>query len=293
MCAARHGVVQVGMGQPTASTGESNTLPLWRAADAPGTKRLMRRRWIAAGIIGVVGVALVVLGSVVRISDIRAHDAESTGRDPHAIVTQVVAQPGGRGPGSTILTVRFHDLSGVEHTGRLTLDRSAGSHAVDSTVTVEFDAHDPSRFSVVGEETGSAPIPWLVLSLLGVVMVGIGAMAARWLRSTSGVLRDNPWVVVGSRVIERATGDDGRFILRVLELRGAPDEHTLAMPVSWRAQSLDEFAPIAWVAGSGRRFVVAVPGGAGIHRFRRVRLIGDRPDPSGGVTLRSRHALRG
>jgi hypothetical protein len=293
MCAAWHGVVQVGMGQPTASTGESNTLPLWRAADAPGTKRVMRHRWIAGGTIGVVGVALIVIGSLVRISDIRAHQAESTGRDPHAVVTRVVSQPGGRGPGSTILTVRFHDLSGVAHTGQLTLDRSAGGRAVGSTVTVEFDAHDPSRFSVVGEETGSAPIPWLVVSVLGVVMIGIAVVAATWLRWTSGVLRDNPWVVVESRVIERATSDDSRLILRVLELRGAPDEHTLAMPLSWRAQSLDEFAPTAWVAGSGRRFVVAVSGGAGIHRFRRVRLIGERADPSDGVALPSRHAVRG
>ena len=267
---------------------------MWRAADAPGTRRQLRRRWIACWLVAVVGVALIVVGSLVRISDIRTHQAESTGRDPYALVTQVVSQSGGRGPGSTIVTVRFHDLDGVAHTGRLTLDRSAGSHEVGSMVTVDFDAADPTRFSIVGEETGSAPVPWLVVSLVGLVAISIAAVAATWLRWTSRALRDNPWVVVESRVIEQAAGARGRrIVLRMLELRGAPDEHTLAMPLSWRAQSLDEFAPHAWVAGTGRRFLVARPGGTAIHRFRRIRVIGDGPDPSDGVALRSRHALRG
>ena len=94
-------------------------------------------------------------------------------------------------------------------------------------------------------------------------------------------LRDNPWVVADATVIERP--------VRMLQLRGAPEGGAvLGEPLSWRARTLAEFAPRAWVAGSDRRFLVAPPGGAPVLRLRRVRLIGGGHDESETVPLPSR-----
>jgi hypothetical protein len=62
--------------------------------------------------------------------------------------------------------------------------------------------------------------------------------------------------------------------------------------VSWRARVLDPFAPHAWVAGDGRDFVVATPGGATFHRFRRIRLMDPAIEPDDGRSLLTRITSR-
>jgi hypothetical protein len=112
--------------------------------------------------------------------------------------------------------------------------------------------------------------------LFGVVLVGAGARGVRRLRWTRGVLADNPWVAVASRVFEIAGSDSStRPVLRVVELSGAPDEGAVfAGPVSGRL--MEDLAPVAWVAGSDRHFLVAAPGGAPVMRLKRIRIRGTR-----------------
>jgi Protein of unknown function (DUF3592) len=267
---------------------------MWRAADAPGTRRVMRRRRAVVRLAVVAGIALIIIGMMIRVSDQHTRQAESTGRDTQAVLTEVVRQTGGTGPSSTAIAVTFHTADGGVHTGRLMLDRAASGYRVGDIVTVTYDVDDPSRFSIVGEPFEPSPIPWFVVSLFGVVFLGLGLGGMRSVTWTNRILCDNPWVAAESKVIEKLVGDGGRrVIMRMLELHGAPDDSTLAAPISWRAQSVDEFAPSAWIAGSDRRFLVAAPGGTAIHRFRRVRLTGIEFEASAGPTLRSRHTTRG
>ncbi len=276
-----------------AESTPARTASMFRAADAPATRRLVRRRRIVCTAVIALGVALVVAGVLMRTSEADQRRQDSSGRDTHALVTQIVLHRGGTGPSSSSATVTFHTTDGVEHSAELTRGRAATPYRSGSVVTVVYDAHDPTHVSILGDPFASGLIPWFVPLATGVLLLILGGGAGIWLRWAERVLEQNPWVSVTSTVIEKPMSDGGRrVILRMLELNGAPDNSTLAAPIGWRERTLDDLSPIAWVAGSDRRFLVAGPGGAPLRRFRRVRLIGGEAPPHEGPLLRSRHTGR-
>src|ERR1700712_3506284 len=87
----------------------------FRAADAPLTNKLLKRRRVVCGVVIGLGIALVVLGVVVRATDAVRQRNQSSGRDPAAVITQIVPHIGGTGPSSSSATVTFHTADGVEH----------------------------------------------------------------------------------------------------------------------------------------------------------------------------------
>ncbi len=272
----------------------ARTASQFRAADAPSTRRVVRRRRIVCTAVIGLGVALVVIGLVIRTSDADQQRRDSSGRDTNAVVTQVVQHSGGTGPTSSLATVTFHTADGVEHSAVLTRARAATPYHPGSVVTVLYDAQNPTHVSILGEPFASGLIPWFVPLLAGILLLFLGVGGASWLRWATRVLDENPWVSVASTVIEKPMRDGGRrVIMRMLELKGAPDTSTLAAPIGWRERALDELSPVAWVAGSDRRFLVAAPGGAPLRRFRRVRLIGSEAEQNDDPLLRSRHSRGG
>lgn len=119
-----------------------------------------------------------------------------------------------------------------------------------------------------GEARDAWVLPWFFPLLLGATSIAIGAAALNRLRWINAVLRDNPWVVVESTPIERP--------IRMLQLHGAPEDGAaLVEPLSGRRRAMADLVPQAWVAGDGRRFLVAAPGGSPVLRMRRVRLVND------------------
>lgn len=269
---------------------DARTASAFRAADAPATRRVVRRRRVVCTAVIGLGVFLVVLALVIRTSDADQQRRDSSGRDTNAVVTQIVPHSGGTGPTSSSATVTFHTADGVEHSAELTRARAATPYRPGAVVTVLYDARGPTHVSILGEPFASGLIPWFVPCLAGTLLLVLGGGAARWLRWAERVLDENPWVTVASTVIEKPMSDSGRrVILRMLELNGAPDSSTLAAPIGWRERALDELSPVAWVAGSDRRFLVASPGGAPLRRFRRVRLIGGEALQNDDPLLRTRH----
>jgi hypothetical protein len=105
--------------------------------------------------------------------------------------------------------------------------------------------------------------------VLGVVAGALLTLRSAIIRRT---LRDNPWVVTRSALIEATASRTARRpVARFLELDGAPDaEPVLAGPLS--ARIVPELVEEAWVAGSDRRFVVAAVGGAPLARTQRAKL---------------------
>ena len=242
----------------------------WRAVDAAPTRGYLRLRRT----VGTVGIALGILlmvGSVALvIADHRARDAPG---DTHAngTVTAVTSTVGGStGPTSSVdytFVVRDNGNAAV-HTGHISLARPSAAYTVGAQIEITYPADRPDEAHVVGEVHDAWMLPWFVPLLLGVaaLIVAIGALSRlRWI---TNVLTDNPWVLVEAALIERP--------MRMLQLHGAPsDGDVLAEALSWRSRDMHAMVPQAWVAGSGRRFLVAAPGGAPVLCVRRVRMIDD------------------
>jgi hypothetical protein len=100
----------------------------------------------------------------------------------------------------------------------------------------------------------------------GALLIVIAGWSLRSLLWITSILRRSPWVVAKSMVIEaRLT-----VTARLLAIHDAPDDgQTLAAPIAWRSPPLVGMEPNVWVAGTGRRFIIAAPGGAPLLRARR------------------------
>ncbi|MCU1504244.1 MAG: hypothetical protein JWM12_3598 [Ilumatobacteraceae bacterium] len=219
------------------------------------------------------GVGLILLGIAFR-AEQNGDRLQTTGRRTTGTVQAIRLTRDGSGGGvSGYVTVRYADDVGDEHTAELNLGRSAPHHAVGEPIEVVYDPAHPARVQVVGAAPDAAPLPWPALVLLGMVAGAIAIGLAKRLRWTWRVLRANPWVEAGSRVLEVPLAGGSQHALTLVELRGAPDDGpTLAVAATWRARPMVAFTPKAWVAGSDRRFVIAAPGGAPMVRAKRVRL---------------------
>lgn len=249
----------------------------------------MRRRWIACTIGALVAIGLLVVGGLLWHSgdDWRTWSAHQV--QTSATVVDIVSDTGGRGPGSTTVAFGFLDATGAGRQGSVLLTRTDAYHVGD-VAQIYYDADDPGHVALVDRPKEPPPIPWLAPTCAGLCVLAFVAVAAWRLRASARILRDNPWVVAESRLVELALdGVAGRNVLRMLELVGAPDEGpVLAAPIALRAQLIDQLVPQAWVAGSDRRFVAGAPGGARLLRMRRVRLIGGRAVDAPETPLRSR-----
>lgn len=96
------------------------------------------------------------------------------------------------------------------------------------------------------------------------------------------MLRRNPWVEVPATLLEVPLAGGSRHAITLVELRRAPDEgRVLAASAMWRARPMIDLTPTAWVAGSGRHFIVAAVGGAPLVRAKRVRLSDGQRQPPG------------
>jgi hypothetical protein len=250
------------------------------AADAPETVRYLRRRR-RLGIAGlVVGTVLIAGAFALLVADHRIDDRSGDERAVATVVDVTTKWGGTTGPTASI-QFTFTSADGVRHVGQLALARPGDRFTVGSTIDVFYQPNDPGHAEVVGEVRDSTSVPWFVPLILGSGAFAVGVAALRHRRWIVTTLTDNPWVVADAMVIERP--------VRMLQLSGAPEGGSvLAEPLSWRARTLGEFAPRAWVAGTDRRFLVAPPGGAPVLRFRRVRLIGDVRHMSGSMPLHSR-----
>jgi hypothetical protein len=126
------------------------------------------------------------------------------------------------------------------------------------------------RRGAVGPTDGR--FPWEVPALFGAGLLAASAVAASRLRWVRRTLHEHPWVVADARVVTATrSSTGGHRAERALRLSGAPDPRTVfAAAVGVRSPSMAGFEPEAWVAGTGRQFLVAAPGGAPILRVRRV-----------------------
>lgn len=250
-----------------------------RASDADGTKRYMRRRrFVGAGGI-VVGVVLIAGSLLMLAADRRLHETSHDVRRVATITTVTTSWGGASGPSVTV-DYSFLAADGLQTVGRFSA-RPSTRYVVGAVIDIAYREGHPDQAFVLGETRDAAPLPWFFPMLFGIGAVTVGLAALRRMRWTSRTLRDNPWVLANASVIERP--------VRVLRLSGAPEDGSIiAQPLSWRGRTLDAFAPHAWVAGSGRRFLVAVPGGSEVLRFRRIRVVGEPMSASGPDPLRSR-----
>ncbi|MCU1393967.1 MAG: hypothetical protein JWM34_2395 [Ilumatobacteraceae bacterium] len=214
------------------------------------------------------------------IADRRVDD---TSADVHGVatVTAVTKSWGGTTGPTVAVRYAFTAADGTARTGTLGVARPSARYTVGATIDITYPVGHPEQSHVSGEIRDATSVPWFVPFLfgLGALVIGVAALSRmRWIRAT---LRDNPWVLAEVAVIQRP--------IRLLQLRGAPDDgNLLAEPLSWRARTLDEFAPTAWVAGTDRRFLVAPPGGAPVLRCRRIRLLDDPLSVFDATPLHSR-----
>ena len=236
------------------------------------------------GIVGLVLGVVLMLGSLALvIANRRARSDSGDERAATATVTAVSTSLGGTTGPNALVDYTFATPDGVVHAGRLALTRPSSRFVVGGEIDVTYPADDPSNAHVVGEVRDAWALPWFVPLLLGATSIAIGAAASNRLRWINAVLRDNPWVVAESTLIERP--------IRMLQLHGAPDDGAaLVEPLSWRGRAMAELVPQAWVAGDGRRFLVAAPGGSPVLRMRRVRLVDDPLAASDAKPLPSRLA---
>ncbi len=242
------------------------------ASDAPATQRNLRRRWLFCGIVLLLGATLVGLGFVLRAT--HGDRLQATGQHTTATVDSVRLTRAGSGGGIFgSVTVRYTDQTGAAHSAELNVGHNAPRYAEGEPIEVVYDATNPGVVEVVGAAPVAAPLPWPMLIVLGAVVVAIGASLAGRLRWTARVLRANPWVEVEAHVLEVPLAGGSQHALTLVELHGAPDDGiVLAGAASWRARPMTAFTPRAWVAGSGRRFVIAARGGAPIVCAKRIRL---------------------
>lgn len=240
---------------------------------------------MACAVASCIGLALVGSGALIGLADgSRGGLTETTGT-----VSGFEEAVAGRAGPSRVLVVAFTDEGGVQHTARIEIGRSTDAPAVGVTVAVSYDPTDPDDASLTDHPPSSALVPWFVPFAAGLGVLCLVGLIGWRLRRLARVLRDNPWVVAESRVVELALDTGGRAVLRMLELVGAPDEGTvLAAPVALRAQLIDQLAPRAWIAGSDRFFVAAAPGGGNVLRMRRIRMTGRQLEGLGQAPLWSR-----
>lgn len=243
----------------------------------------MRRRRVAATATWVFGVVLLLVGVVLWELHRGADDLSADGVRTVATVTEVTATPRGSGGPSITIGVAFATSNGATHAGSIDLGRTSRLFTVGSAVDIVYDRDDPSRFAVVGSSSDTSPVPWTLPAVIGLGFVAIGVVAVRRVRWEAKLLADNPWVVADSEIIEVPHTFRGRErATRVLQLTGAPDMSVvMAAPAGLRSPAMVEFAPQAWVAGSGRRFVVAAPGGSPLLRMERMRPVPPALDHDG------------
>jgi hypothetical protein len=196
-------------------------------------------------------------------------------------VDRVDVTAAGRGGAARSLAVHFQAPDGSTHTAQLTVGSSVGAVDVGGSVAVSYLATDPDDVRRAGGDGGASPVPVAVMAAAGIALLVVAGVAAWRLRSLARTLRHNPWVVAEARLVELALdGPAGRNVLRMLELRGAPDDGiVLAAPIAIRGQLIDHLVPQAWIAGSERRFVAAAPGGGRLLRMRRARMTGAEHAP--------------
>ncbi|MCU1399339.1 MAG: hypothetical protein JWN62_2448 [Acidimicrobiales bacterium] len=226
-----------------------------------------------------VGVVLAATSLLLLVADDRLRDTSNDVRQMATITTVTRSWGGASGPTVTV------DFSFVAPDGTHRVDRFSARpstrYVVGGLIDIAYPVGHPDQAFVLGETRDAGPVPWFFPMLFGIGAFAVGLAALRRLRWISRTLRDNPWVLAGASVVERP--------VRMLHLSGAPEDGTvLAQPLSWRGRTLDPFAPQAWVAGSGRRFLVAVPGGSDVLRFRRIRLVADPLSAFDPSRLRSR-----
>jgi hypothetical protein len=240
-----------------------------RALDAPATRRWVRHRLLGGIAAMLLGAGLVVSGLSVRATAERPVEVGPDSRAAQATIVDVRRLTNGRLGETSHLVVTFRAEDGRRHTAEIDIGAPKPQYAVGGTVPVVYQAADPGSARLEGVPVNPS-IPWVVPLALGIVAFVLGAMLLGQMRAIARTLRDNPWVMARTTLIE-ASADGHRPIARFLELDGAPDEEpVLAGPLSPRL--VPELLPDAWVAGSERHFVVAGTGGAPLGRTQRARL---------------------
>jgi xanthosine utilization system XapX-like protein len=243
----------------------------------------MRRRQAIVRVTWALGLVLVLAGLVLwelhRSSDTWVSDSVRT----VGSITAVTATPRGSGGPSITIGVQFATPNGESHRGSIEVGRTSRLFSVGAPVDLVYDRADPSRVAVRGATPDTSQVPWSVPVAIGVGFLAIGVVGARRVRWEARLLGDNPWVVAASEIVEMPQVFGARQrATRALRLTGAPEMSTVvAAPAGIRSPAMVEFAPQAWVAGSGRRFVVAAPGGAPLLRMQRLPSAPRRPDPQG------------
>jgi hypothetical protein len=243
-----------------------------RALDAPATRRWMRHRVIGA-IAGVLlGGGLVAGGLLVRATTGDPVQVGPTSREAMATITALRHLSNGLLGATSHIIVTYRAEDGRDHTAEIDVGVPKPQYAAGVTVPVVYQKADFDAAQLEGVPT-NPPVPWVVPFGLGVVGLVLGPLLFGRVWMIGRTLRENPWVMVRSTLVEATANPTGarRPVAVFLELDGAPDaEPVLAGPLPPRL--VPELVPDAWVAGSGRRFVVAATGGAPLGRTQRARL---------------------
>jgi Protein of unknown function (DUF3592) len=242
-----------------------------RACDAPPTRRWLRRRLIAGVAAVIVGIGLAVAGVVVRTRTGKPEELTPGRRETTAKISDVRAVNNGKTGATITLTLAYHTQDGRARSVHLDVGMPRAQYVEGTQVPILYEAAHPDHVLLEGVPV-NPPIPWFVPLGLGVLGVVAGALLTLRSAIIRRTLRDNPWVVTRSALVEATASKSARRpVARFLELDGAPDaEPVLAGPLS--ARIVPELLEEAWVAGSDRRFVVAAVGGAPLARTQRAKL---------------------
>jgi len=240
------------------------------AVRQPATRRSLARRGLIVAVLGLGAIGLFVGAGQVARADAAVGKLQHDGVPAAGNVTAIDATPTGRGGFANGSVVVQFAAAGQPQERSIFVGNNVSDYQVGQSVTVVYDAGDPSQVELQGVVSTGPGVPFAVPLIGAVLLTGMAVVAGRHAWQLACIVRKQPWVKLPSRVTQVPQSLGFRQGTRLLVVLDTADGDLTVDTLGFGRVDAT-FAPEAWVAGLGRKtMALAATGGGHVVAVRRV-----------------------